>query len=145
MVKAPALLAAPHRLLFLTGAFQFAAMLAWWSGWLLELSGIGLALPQPIPGNLLHAPILLFLMLPSFFFGFLLTVFPRWTGFPDSGLGVYLPVAAGFALAAIALWIGLGTGLAGFIEAAFALAATGWIWGNRCFQATAVQGMSSPT
>jgi len=132
VVKAPALLAAPHRLLFLTGAFQFAAMLAWWSGWLLELSGIGLALPQPIPGNLLHAPILLFLMLPSFFFGFLLTVFPRWTGFPDSGLGVYLPVAAGFALAAIALWIGLGTGLAGFIEAAFALAATGWIWALGC-------------
>lgn len=128
MVKTPPIFAAPHRLLFLTGALQFAAMLAWWSAWLLDISGIGPALPQPLPGNLLHAPILLFLMLPAFFFGFLLTVFPRWTAFADAHVGVYLPVGAGFALSAITLWLGLATGIANFIITAFALTAAGWIW-----------------
>ena len=103
MVARAPLFAAPHRLLFLTGAFQLAAVLAWWSATLLDLQGIGLNLPQAVPAILLHAPILLFLVLPPFFFGFLLTTFPRWLGFPDSTAPVYLPVGTAFAAAIVAL------------------------------------------
>lgn len=128
MVARAPLFAAPHRLLFLTGAFQLAAVLAWWSATLLDLQGIGLNLPQAVPAILLHAPILLFLVLPPFFFGFLLTTFPRWLGFPDSTGPVYLPVGTAFAGAAIALWLGLFDIAPHGISVAFILGGAGWIW-----------------
>lgn len=132
MVASPSLFAAPHRLLFLTGASQLAAVLAWWSTVLLDLLGPGPSLPQPTPAFLLHAPILLFLVLPPFFFGFLLTVFPRWLGFPDATRPVYLPVAIAFASSAVALWSGLFGLVPQGILAAFLVAAAGWLWALAC-------------
>lgn len=132
MARAAVLFAAPHRLLFLTGAFQFAAIMAWWSGALLELLGVPAGLPHEFPASLLHAPLLLFLALPPFYFGFLLTVFPRWMGFPDSAPPTYLPVAVAFLLSAALLWLSLA-GMVGFaIIGAFTAAATGWAWALFC-------------
>lgn len=128
MVTSPILFTAPHRLLFLTGAFQLASVLTWWSVSLLDLEGSGPGLPQPLPATLLHAPILLFLVLPPFFFGFLLTVFPRWLGFPDSTRAFYLPVGIGFASAGIALWLGLFGIVPLGILAAFLFGAAAWLW-----------------
>lgn len=128
MVKAPVVLAAPHRLLFLVGSVQFALVVTWWGAMLLDLVGMGPDLEQPIPASLLHAPILLFLVLPAFFLGFLLTVFPRWTGFPDSAPAIYVPVGVAFLLAAIMLWTGLLAAVPPVIVIAFGAAATGWIW-----------------
>lgn len=128
MVKAPVVLTAPHRLLFLVGTVQFSLVVTWWGAMLLDLGGMGPGLEQPIPASLLHAPIMLFLVLPAFFFGFLLTVFPRWTGFPDAAPVVYVPVGMAFLLAAIMLWIGLLAALPLAIVTAFGAAATGWIW-----------------
>lgn len=130
--------AAPHRLLFLVGAFQLAAVLVWWSVALLALQGIGPDLPQPLPAAMLHAPVLLFLVLPPFFFGFLLTTFPRWLGFPDSVGIVYLPAAFAFLAAAIAMWLGLFAIVPQGITAAFLFAGTGWLWALGCMLRLAI-------
>lgn len=139
MVASRSLFAAPHRLLFLTGAFQLAAVLAWWSAVLLDLLGMGPSLPQPTPAFLLHAPLLLFLVLPPFFFGFLLTVFPRWLGFADSTGSVYLPVAVAFAGSAVVMWSGLFGLVPQGILAAFLLAAAGWLWALACMLRLAIR------
>ena len=128
MVKLPVLLSAPHRLLFLVGAFQFASVLVWWTCALLDLNGHGPDLPQPMPASLLHAPLILFLVFPPLFFGFLLTVFPRWIGYPDARPTVYAPVALSFLLATGLIWSGLLKNQPSAIIAAFAMAIVGWIW-----------------
>jgi len=128
VVKLPVTLSAPHRLLFLVGAFQFASVVLWWSCALLDLNGAGPGLPQPLPSSMIHAPLILFLVFPPFFFGFLLTVFPRWIGFPDARQWVYVPVGLTFLLATVFLWLGLLMNQPSAIIAAFTSAAMGWIW-----------------
>ena len=82
----PALLAAaPHRLMFFIGAGNLLLAMAWWAAWLAAQRWPGLLqVPQAAtyPGWL-HAFVMQYQVLPSFFFGFLLTVFPRWMGLPD--------------------------------------------------------------
>ena len=118
--------AAPHRALFLIGMVQVVAMTAWWNGALLDLIGMGPDLPATTPPALLHAPIMLFMMLPPFFFGFLLTVVPRWAGFPDTTARIFVPVALAFAMAVLLLWLGLLGVLPMGILAGLALAGIGW-------------------
>lgn len=126
MMRLRVLFAAPHRLLFLVGVLQFAATIGWWAASLIEFLGFGSAMPTLVfPPTFLHAPILLFLVFPSLFFGFLLTVFPRWTGFRDAGGVVYVPVALAFFASAVALWLGLSGILVAGILAAFGQAALG--------------------
>ncbi|MFY9270164.1 MAG: NnrS family protein [Candidatus Manganitrophaceae bacterium] len=74
-----ALGSAPHRLLFVGGAFQGIAAIL---GWLLELSG-GLggffsSLPLTIPPLWAHAYLMVYGFFPYFIFGFLFTFFPNW-------------------------------------------------------------------
>src|SRR3546814_11683825 len=53
-------------------------------------------MPQPEPyAGRLHAFLMQYQVLPSFFFGFLLTVFPRWLGEPDLHRRAAWPVGAG--------------------------------------------------
>ena len=53
-------------------------------------------MPEPsIPAGWLHAFLMQYLVLPSFMFGFLLTVFPRWMGLPELNRWHYLPVGVG--------------------------------------------------
>lgn len=127
MTKRTPILAAPHRLLFLIGATQFMAMMAWWSIALLDLSGIGPRLPGAVAPSLLHAPIMLFLVLPPFFLGFLLTVVPRWSGFPDTGPGIFRPVAILLTAATVLLWLGLSGLIPAGSIAAFVLSGLGWL------------------
>ena len=91
------LAAAPHRLMFLAGATAVLVSMSWWA---LVLAGWrwGWAFPQPaapVPAGWAHAVMLGFGMLPMFFFGFLLTVFPRWLDRPALTRRAYLPVFAG--------------------------------------------------
>lgn len=67
----------------------FATGLIWllaWSGWwtlLLAARMAGLGGMEPArPAMLLHGAMMLFLVLPPFMYGFLLTVFPRWMTMP---------------------------------------------------------------
>ena len=118
---APGLLAAaPHRLMFFIGAGNLLLAMAWWATWLAAQRWPGLLrMPGPAvyPGWL-HALVMQYQVLPSFFFGFLLTVFPRWLGLPELPVRRYLPVGAGLLggqaailLGALGLEVGLVVGL----------------------------------
>lgn len=121
--------AASHRGLFLIGTVQFAATMLWWSFALLALMGIGPQMPDgALPASLLHAPVMLFLVLPPFFLGFLLTVFPRWMNYPDTAAKIYLPVVMTLAMATVLFWLGLFSGYADVIFASFAFSGAGWLW-----------------
>ncbi|MBK9589130.1 MAG: NnrS family protein [Sphingomonadales bacterium] len=109
---------------------QLAAMMLWW---LTVLSGLHLGIAAPaggdIPQALLHAPILVYLALPPLFFGFLLTVFPRWMGYPDLERESFAPVAGGYGLATLLSWGALLSGNDRLLAAAFASASFACLWG----------------
>jgi len=85
---------APHRLLFFAGASQVFLAMLWWVLWLIAMRWDLWPMPPPLlPAGLMHGVWMQYLVLPGFFFGFLLTVFPRWIGLTDLSLRHYLPVA----------------------------------------------------
>ena len=123
---------APHRLLFFIGAANVLAAMAWWTAW---LAG-GAAMPT-VPAGWMHGFVMQYQVLPTFIFGFLLTVFPRWMGLTDATKWHYLPVGLGLllgqALVLAGLWrgsslllhLGVIDTLAGWIAAMAVLA--GWL------------------
>lgn len=127
------LLRAPHRLLFFIGAGNLLLAMLWWALWLGTLRGFW-AMPAPaLPAAWLHALVMQYLVLPSFIFGFLLTVFPRWMGQPELPLRRYAPVGAGLfggqalllvaaAGGTAALWPGLVLAVSGWSAGVWALA-----------------------
>lgn len=122
------LIAAPHRLLFLSGALNLSVLMLWWCVILIDLHFRSLGLtPTNLPPSLLHAPIMLYLLLPPFFFGFLLTVFPRWMGYTDLVVRQYAPVGVAFLIASVVAWIGLFATSIPIIFSAFTIAASGWL------------------
>ncbi|WP_136162992.1 NnrS family protein [Sphingomonas flavalba] len=87
---------APHRMMFFVGGLNLLLAMAWWALWLAAARWPLLPMPQPDPyAGRLHAFLMQYQVLPSFFFGFLLTVFPRWIGQPEIARGYAVPVAAG--------------------------------------------------
>ena len=120
--------AAAHRPLFLAGILNFALLIIWWTAALFDIYiwPIGMA-SGDVPGSLQHAPVMLFLMVPSFFFGFLLTVFPRWIGYPDLGRRQYVPIGCAFIIASILAWSALIGGDALLLAIALSVAGFGWI------------------
>lgn len=87
---------APHRLLFFVGATNVLLAMAWWTAWLISANSSTPWMPQPrVPAGWLHAFVMQYQMLPSFMFGFLLTVFPRWMSLPELSRRHYLPVGIG--------------------------------------------------
>ncbi len=126
----PRLLAqAPHRLMFFIGATNLLLAMIWWAMWLADARWhvFGLQQPQTYAGWV-HAFVMQYQMLPSFIFGFLLTVFPRWMGLPELSRSRYLPVGAGLfggQLATIAGAVGYAPG----IDIGFWLTLAGWLVG----------------
>lgn len=126
------LASAPHRLMFLAGATAVLASMLWWACFL-GAGFFGHAFPTaPVPAGWAHAVFTQYGMLPCFMFGFLLTVFPRWTGQPALERRHYVPVFAGlfggYVLAQIGLLdlrplllAGIASMLAGWIAALWAL------------------------
>ena len=87
---------APHRLMFFIGASNLLLAMAWWTAWLFAQRLAWPSMPQPaLPAGWMHATIMQYQMLPSFIFGFLLTVFPRWMGLPELPAWRYIPVGLG--------------------------------------------------
>ncbi|HRP35660.1 MAG TPA: NnrS family protein [Gammaproteobacteria bacterium] len=120
------LTSAPHRMFFATGLAWLAAWSAWWM-LVLGARAAGIDGLEPArPALLLHGAVMLFLVLPPFMYGFLLTVFPRWMPAPPPGRAPML--AAWWLLNAgnLALLAGLAgpapLQLAGWLSAALALA-----------------------
>ncbi len=119
--------AAPHRLMFFAGVTNILLAMTWWAGWLVATRWpdvLPMKYPPVFPGWL-HAFVMQYQMLPSFFFGFLLTTFPKWTNQPEVRTGQYLPVG-------IALIAGQVSTLAGalgshaLVVAGVALTIAGW-------------------
>jgi uncharacterized protein involved in response to NO len=99
--------AAPHRLLFLAGAANVLLAMGWWTAWLVARQW-GLDMPQPrVPAGWMHALVMQYQVLPSFIFGFLLTVFPRWMGLPDLPRRYYLPVSGNLLVGQLLTLLGL--------------------------------------
>ena len=122
------LFAAVHRPLFLSGGMNLALLMIWWTATLFDIYiwPIGMA-SGDVPASLLHAPVMLFLMLPSFFFGFLLTVFPRWIGYPDLDQRQYAPIGGAFIMASILAWIALVGANHQLLALALCVAGLGWL------------------
>jgi uncharacterized protein involved in response to NO len=90
------LAAAPHRLLFFAGAANVLLAMGWWTWWLVDARWQVFQATQPaVPAGWLHAILMQYQVLPSFIFGFLLTVFPRWMNLPPLGRRHYVPVGIG--------------------------------------------------
>ncbi|MES2536229.1 MAG: NnrS family protein [Pseudomonadota bacterium] len=119
--------AAPHRLLFCIGASNLLLAMLWWALWLAAQRWPLLTMPQPAlhPGWL-HAYVMQYQMLPSFIFGFLLTVFPRWMNLPELPRWRYLPVGLGLFGGQIVTLLGALGWETGFL-AGWLMTTAGWI------------------
>jgi uncharacterized protein involved in response to NO len=126
----PRLLAtAPHRLMFFIGASNLLLAMAWWAAWLIAARWPVFAMSQTTPyAGWLHAFVMQYQMLPSFFFGFLLTVFPKWTGQPEIPRWRYLPVGMGLFGGQIATLLG-ALGWSYGIPVGLLLTLIGWLAG----------------
>lgn len=123
------LAAAPHRLLFFIGAGNVLLAMAWWTFWLISSRWQLAAMPQlNIPAGWLHAFIMQYQVLPSFMFGFLLTVFPRWMGLPACSRWHYVPVGFGL-LAGQALTLTSLFGYGHLLFLGLLLTLSGWLAG----------------
>ena len=70
--------------------------MGWWTLWLINARWSVWAMSQPsVPAGWMHAFVMQYQVLPTFMFGFLLTVFPRWMGLPALTRWHYLPVGLG--------------------------------------------------
>lgn len=120
---------APHRLMFFIGGLNLLLAMAWWAAWLISARWGLPSMPQPEPyAGRLHAFLMQYQVLPNFFFGFLLTVFPRWIGEPDLDRRTAWPVGAGLFSGQILTIAGaLGWRAAIILGAIVTL--TGWIIG----------------
>lgn len=120
------LTAAPHRLLFFVGAANVLASMLWW--WM-QLTGRSLAATPGVPSTWLHGFLMQYQVLPTFMFGFLLTVYPRWMAQREATRWHYLPVGlallSGQALTLVAAWSGSTLALSvGWLNTA-----AGWLAG----------------
>lgn len=123
------LAAAPHRLMFFIGAANVLLAMAWWMVWLADARWQLFGFGQPdIPAGWLHATVMQYQVLPSFMFGFLLTVFPRWMNQPALTRAHYVPVGIGLFGGQALTLIGIGAGLP-FLQAGALLTIAGWIVG----------------
>lgn len=119
--------AAPHRLMFFIGASNLLLAMAWWAAWLAGTRWPALAMPQPAQvAGWLHAFVMQYQMLPSFIFGFLLTVFPRWMGLPELERWRYLPVGIGVFGGQVATLLGAMGWEAGIVVGLL-MTLAGWI------------------
>lgn len=126
------LAAAPHRLLFFVGATNILLAMGWWTAWLLVARWQPLNMASSaIPAGWIHAIVMQYQVLPSFMFGFLLTVFPRWMNLPALTRWHYIPVGAGLfggqALTLAAVMGGFGLPL---LQAGALLTMAGWSVGT---------------
>jgi len=128
IAELPALLAAaPHRLMFFAGATAIVTSMLWWAA---VLCGARFGFPHmaaaPVPAGWAHAILTQYGMLPLFVFGFLLTVFPRWTNQPALPRSRYVPVFAGVFGGYLLAHVGL-LGHGSVFVAGLALMLAGWI------------------
>jgi len=112
--------------MFFIGASNVLLAMLWWALWLASVRWGLWTMPQlAIPPGWLHAFLMQYLVLPSFVFGFLLTVFPRWMGLPDLERWHYVPVGLGLMGGQLAILLGAAGWEAGLTVGLW-MALAGW-------------------
>ncbi len=118
--------AAPHRVMFFGGALQALFAMLWW---LFELVTRYIFPAQvvawPLFSTAIHGWLLLYGMLPFFFFGFLMTTFPRWMNGAEIPASRYVPAFVLMLLGSLAFYAGLFLGRALIVVATLSVLA-GW-------------------
>ncbi|MGY0799555.1 NnrS family protein [Lysobacter sp. A286] len=128
-MSARLLATAPHRMMFFIGATNVLIAMAWWAAWLLAARWPAWTMPQSQPyAGWIHAFVMQYQVLPSFFFGFLLTTFPKWLGLPDIDRWRYVPVGLGLFGGQIATLLGALGWEAGVVIGMW-MTAAGWLAG----------------
>ncbi|HKE95619.1 MAG TPA: NnrS family protein [Povalibacter sp.] len=125
------LAAAPHRLLFFVGAANVLLAMVWWTAWLFGARWHVGTVPQPsVYAGWMHAMVMQYQVLPSFIFGFLLTVFPRWMNQPALTRAHYIPVGLGLLGGQALTLASLCTGQPALLESGAILTMAGWMIGT---------------
>ena len=118
--------AAPHRMMFLAGAVQGLAVIAWW---LTELIGRHTSAWLPpiwaIPAAWAHGFLMIYGFFPFFIFGFLMTVYPNWMNGPKVPPRRYVPAFLLLACGLLLFYLGLLAGK-GLLIVALVLMLAGW-------------------
>ncbi|MDO9064115.1 MAG: NnrS family protein [Sulfuricella sp.] len=118
--------AAPHRMMFLAGAVQGLAVIAWW---LTELIGRHTSVWLPpawaIPAAWAHGFLMIYGFFPFFIFGFLMTVYPSWMNGTKVPPRRYVPAFLLLACGVLLFYPGLLAGK-GLLIAALVLMLAGW-------------------
>lgn len=126
----PVFFAAPHRVMFLSGAVQALAVMVFWS---VEVGGRYAGL-WPVPGwplltlfppPLLHALLISCGVFPWFIFGFILTAGPRWQGAGELPQRTFVPAFLLLAAGWLTVWAALLRPQ--LLVAGLALVLGGWI------------------
>jgi len=118
---------APHRLMFFIGASNLLLAMVWWALWLASMRFGGWTMPSTtLYAGWLHAFIMQYLVLPSFFFGFLLTVFPRWMKLAELRRIHYLPVGIGLMGGQLLIVLSVAGCFAAGMTIGLSLAVIGW-------------------
>ncbi len=113
--------------MFFAGVSNVFMAMLWWAVFLFgsRWPDVVTIKYPPVYAGWLHAFVMLFQMLPSFIFGFLLTTLPKWTKQPDLRRGQYLPVGLALLVGQVATLAGaLGSHAA--IVLGVACTAFGW-------------------
>jgi uncharacterized protein involved in response to NO len=113
--------------MFFAGATNILLAMTWWAASLTSTRWPDLFVMKypPVYAGWLHAFVMQYQMLPSFFFGFLLTTFPKWTKQPDVRKTQYVPVGLALVGGQVATLAGaLGSHAA--IVVGVAATAIGW-------------------
>lgn len=120
---------APHRMMMFGGGVQLIVTLLYW---MLELSGrlhgSSLLPATVIPSSWAHGYLLLYATFPFYFFGFLMTTYPRWMRGPLVARERYIPSFLLMTGGSVLTYIGLFTNSA-VLGVAILLHAAGWIIG----------------
>lgn len=129
MNRLPVFFAAPHRMMFFTGAVNALLAMLFWS---LDLggryAGFWTRPPWPLfdvlPAPWFHAVSMLGAVFPFFVFGFILTAGPRWQGVGNLPQRHYLPAYALLASGWLLVWCALVWPV--LLAPGLALACVGW-------------------
>ncbi|MFH1869864.1 MAG: NnrS family protein [Pseudomonadota bacterium] len=130
MMRWSVFIAAPHRVMFLSGTVQALAVMAFWS---LDVgahyAGLWPAPAWPLlahfPAYLLHAILTACGVFPLFIFGFILTAGPRWQGSGDLPQRDFVPAFLLLASGWLVVWAALM--LPGLLVVGLASALGGWV------------------
>lgn len=118
--------AAPHRVMFFSGALQIVAVMLWW---LIDMASRYVLAGHPITWSIMpndvHAYLMVFSLFPSFIFGFILTTFPRWMGGKEIPVSRYVTSFVLLLSGNVIFYIGLVTHQS-ILQLAVASTLAGW-------------------